>query len=132
MTTLAPSQTSSELRLDFGTLRKGLLFLAAGGLLVVPFSRDPVAVAFACTVPWLLVTIIDKPCMPSAAVFMLLFQWGQIAARLLLAQFDDEALGAGIYGPDLTRAYWYSLASLVTFAVAFRVALDGVRPASEQ
>ena len=132
MSTLAPSQTSSELRLDFGTLRKALLFLAPSGLLVALFSQDPVAVAVTCMVPWFLVAIVDKPCMPTAVVFLLLWEWGQIAARLLLAYLDGEALGDGIYGPDLTRAYWYSLASLVTFAVAFRVALDGARPASAQ
>ena len=70
--------------------------------------------------------------MPSAVVFLLLWQWGQIAARLLLAHLDGEALSDGIFGLDVTRAYWYSLASLVAFAVAFRVALDEVRPASEQ
>jgi hypothetical protein len=50
---------------------------------------------------------------------------------LLLAFIDGESMGDGIYGWNVYRAFWYSMASLVVVALAFRLALSGVRPPTD-
>jgi hypothetical protein len=124
MTAIPRLMTHHEWQFDFAFLRRLLLGLAALGFVLAPFSRDPLALAVGTAVPWLIVTIIDKPSMPSVVIFFLLWQWAQVYARLLLALVDGEALGAGVYGSDVTLAYWYSLASIVVLAAAFSLALS--------
>jgi hypothetical protein len=119
------------IRFDFAFLRKGAVYFAIALLLVAPFSRDPIATVFCGIVPWALISLVDRPGMPAAAVYYLLWQWTQVATRLLLAFIDGESMGDGIYGWNVYRAFWYSMASLVVVALAFRLALSGVRPPTD-
>jgi hypothetical protein len=64
--------------------------------------------------------------MPSIIVYYLLFMWLEMAARVLLASIDGEALGDGVYGHDVYRAMWYAMASLLVLAVVFRGCLNNL------
>jgi hypothetical protein len=113
----------SVTRLDYSFLVK--VFLGVGVVLamVSPLARDPLAFAVGGMVPALAMWLIGRPTMPAAVVYLVLWQWAQTFARILQTLADGEALGAGLYGPYVERAYWYMLASVVTLALAFRVVL---------
>jgi hypothetical protein len=96
-------------------------------LLVAPSTRDPGAFVAGAFTPWLALTIVSTPTMPAGVAYFLIWQWAQTFARILLTLADDESLVGGIYGPDVGRAYWYTLASVITLAVAFRLVLTNVR-----
>jgi hypothetical protein len=128
MTTATAFQPPEAIYFDFALLRKVWLYFAIAVLFMAPFSPDPLVVAICGFMPWALLFIVDRPRMPSVIVFYLLFVWFEAAARVLLASLDGESLRDGFYGPDVYRAYWYSMASLLVFAVAFRVCL-GALPA---
>lgn len=110
-------------RLDYPFLVK--VFLGLGVILAMlsPLSRDPVAFAAGGMVPALAMWLIGRPTMPAAVIYLVLWQWAQTFARILQTLVDGESLGGGLYGPDVERAYWYMLASVVTLAVAFRLVL---------
>jgi hypothetical protein len=127
MTIVAPLSMEPPIRFDFAFLRKGAVYFAIMMLVVAPFSYDPFATVFCGIVPWVLISLVDRPGMPAVAVYYLLWQWLQAAVRLLLAFIDGESIGDGIYGWDVYRAFLYSMASLAVLALAFRVALSGVR-----
>jgi hypothetical protein len=122
----------SVTRLDYGFLKK--IFLVVGILLTVAsaFTRDPIAFAVGGFVPWLLMMIIGRPTMPAAIALLVLWQWAQVYARELQTLADGEALGGSIFGPDVERAYWYMLASIVTLALAMRVTLGRLRSPTPQ
>ena len=61
--------------------------------------------------------------MPAAVVYLVLWQWAQTFARILQTLVDGESLGGGLYGPNVERAYWYMLASVVMLALALRMVL---------
>lgn len=130
MSTITLTKTPGVTRLDYNLLRRVALAFALLNLLFAPLMVDPLAYAGGAVAPWVLLLIIGTPTMPAAAAYLFLWQWMQVFARILQAQIDGESLGAGIYGADVTRAYWYMLASLVVMAVAFRVTLSGLRPAT--
>jgi hypothetical protein len=130
MSTITLTRTPGVARLDYDLLRRAALVFGIVNLLLAPIMVNPLAYAAGGATPWLLLRIIGTPTMPAAAAYLFLWQWMQIFARILQAQIDGEPLGAGIYGVNVTRAYWYMLASLVVMAVAFRVTLSGLRPAS--
>lgn len=132
MTVTTHFQLSEPIHFDFAFLRKALLWFAFGVLLLGLFSRDPLAVAACGFMPLVLLGIVDKPGMPSAVVYYLLFVWIQAAARVLLAASDGESLAEGFYGPDVYLAFWYSMASLVVLATVFRITLQGLPPDSEE
>ena len=79
--------------------------------------------AVGAAVPWLIMQIIARPGMPVAVVYLFLWQWMQIFARVLQSMVDGESLASGLYGPNVARAYWYMLASLVVMALALRLVL---------
>jgi hypothetical protein len=114
------------LQLDTAFLRRIFAVFAGFGVLLAPLSHDPIAMVVGAAMPLILMTLLDKPAMPSALIFFVLWQWIQVFTRVLLAMTDGEPLSAGMYGADVTKAYWYSLACLTVIAVAFRIALDGV------
>jgi hypothetical protein len=116
----------SGTRLDYSFLLK--VFVGLGMMLVIvsPWSRDPVAFAVGGMVPALAMWLIGRPTMPAAVVYLVLWQWAQTYARILQTLADGEALGGGLYGPDVERAYWYMLASVVTLAIAFRLVLGRI------
>ncbi|MGD9879790.1 MAG: hypothetical protein AB7F22_07395 [Reyranella sp.] len=130
MSTITLTRTPGVTRLDYDLLRRVALIFGILNLLFTPLMVDPLAYAGGAWTPWLLLRIIGTPTMPAAAAYLFLWQWMQVFARILQAQIDGEPLGAGIHGMNVTRAYWYMLASLVVMAVAFRVTLSGLRPAS--
>jgi hypothetical protein len=114
------------IQFDFAFVRKCALWFAGFGLAAAPFVRDPLAMAGGCFMPWLLVTIIDTPRMPSIAVYFLLWQWLEVASRVAVGMVDNESIGDGLYGPNVIRAYWYCFASLIALAFALRVALSNL------
>jgi hypothetical protein len=131
MTVVAQLPMEPPIRFDFAFLRKGAVYFAIALLVVAPFSRDPIATVFCGMVPWVLITLLDRPGMPAAAVYYLLWLWVEAAVRLLLAFIDGESMGDGMYGWPVYRAFWYSMAGLVVFALMLRVALRGVRPPTD-
>lgn len=128
MTMVVQVPAEARIRFDFAFLRKAAVYLAIAAVICAPFSHDPLATAFCGAVPWILISIVNQPGMPAAVVYYLLWLWTEAATRLLLAILDGESISDGIYGPDVYRALWYSMASLIVFALAFRLALHGVRP----
>ena len=82
-----------------------------------PFSQDPLALAVGAAVPWLILQIIARPGMPVSIVYLFIWQWMQIFTRVLQSMVDNESMASGLYGPDVARAYWYMLASLVVMAL---------------
>jgi hypothetical protein len=118
----------SVTRLDYSFLLK--VFLGLGILLAMlsPFTRDPVAFAIGGMVPALAMWLIGRPTMPAAVIYLVLWQWAQTFSRVLQTLADGEALGGGLYGPNVERAYWYMLASVVTLALAFRLVLGRLPP----
>jgi hypothetical protein len=118
---------AAELRLDFSFLQRIFLFFGVMAVLGSPFSPDPVAFAVGGVVPYVMLKLIGRPSMPAAAVYFLLWQWMQSFTRLLQSLIDGEPLSASVYGPWVEQAYWYTLASTVTLAVAFRLVLGNIR-----
>lgn len=122
----------SETRLNYSFLQK--FFLLFGGIMVIlsPFSPDMVAFAVGGAVPYVLMRLIGTPNMPAAIAYFLIWQWNQSFTRVLQTVIDGESLSKGMYGPTVEEAYWYTLASTVTLAVAFRLVLANVRPPTRQ
>lgn len=112
--------------LDYGFLRRASFIMGLLLLLISPFSLDPLALAIGGFVPWLTLSIVAKPTMPAAVVYIFLWQWSQAYARVLQSMVDGEALGAGAFGSGVVSAYWYMLASLVVLACVFRAMLGGI------
>jgi hypothetical protein len=126
MTTYVATPAKHETRIDFELIRRGCLYFAIANFVVSPFTPDPLVYVGGGFVPFVLMTIIGLPTMPKGLVFFLLWQWGQVYARALQSVLDGQSMAATIDGADVLYAYWYSLASLVTFAIAFRVVLGNL------
>jgi hypothetical protein len=131
MTATTQFQTAEPIHFDFALLRKAFLYFGIAMLVMAPFSRDPIVVVACGFMPCILVVLVDRPRMPSIIVYYLLWMWAQAATRVLLAALDGESLGDGLYGLDVYRAFWYSMASLVILAVAFRICLGNVPAPSD-
>ena len=125
-------QARSASRLDFGSLKNAFLVVGVALAAASPFTHDPVAFAVGGFLPWVLLSLIARPAMPAAVAFLVLWQWVQIYAREVQTLVDGEALGGGIFGPDVERAYWYMLASIFTLALAMRLTLGSVPLGSPQ
>lgn len=110
-------------------VRRVLFYFAAGCIIVAPYCTDPLALAAGASVPWLVAMILAKPQIPIVVFYFLLTNWIQVVARLGVSWSDSESLSDSLWGPDLTRAYWYALASIVVLALGARVGFAGmVRP----
>ncbi|MBS0546308.1 MAG: hypothetical protein JSR24_01085 [Proteobacteria bacterium] len=120
-------EEAPAIRLDYSFLRRVFLGIGVALLFLAPTARDPLAFAAGALVPWLMFSIINTPTMPAAICFFLLWQWLEVFTRAILTFVDGEAMGAGIYGETVARAYWYMLASLIVFAIAFRITLGNLR-----
>ncbi|HJT91128.1 MAG TPA: hypothetical protein VJ777_04185 [Mycobacterium sp.] len=118
--------------LDLHALKRGFFYVAVALMFFAPFSQDPVALAAGAVVPWLVLQLLARPAMPVAVVYLFIWQWMQIFARVLQSIVDGESLANGLYGPNVARAYWYMLASLVVMALAFRMVLGNLKPATPQ
>ena len=118
--------------LDLGTLKRGFFFMAVALMVVAPFSQDPLAMSVGAAVPWLMLQLINRPGMPAGVVYILLYQWLQVFARVLQSMVDGEPMTASIYGPNVGRAYWYMMASLVVLALALRVTLGNLKASNDR
>lgn len=133
MTAATVSSSQSPVRLDFRLVLKGVGLLAVLCLIIAPFSPDPVAFAVGGAVPWLCLRILYTRAMPAALLYLFIWQWLQIFARVVQSWVDDQTLTASLSGPNVVRAYWYMMASLVVLAIVFRLVLTNMKsPASEQ
>jgi hypothetical protein len=128
MTVTTAYHAPHPLVLDFALLRNVFRYFAVVITLLAPATRDPLLVMACGAAPWVLLTLVDRPGMPAIIVYYLLFMWLQAAARVLVACLDGEALGDGVYGQDLYRAFWYSIASLIVLGLVLRVCLSRLPP----
>jgi hypothetical protein len=117
--------------LDYGFLEQVFLYFGIMAAALSPFARDPVAFGVGAVMPFFLLRIVNCPGTPVAVVYLVLWQWGQTFARVVQTFPDGEALGGGVFGPNVERAYWYMLASVLIIAVTMRVTL-GRLPAPTQ
>ena len=124
--TAARVTESVSICLDSALLRKAFGFFGVAVAVIAPLMRDPLVVTACGFMPWALVSLVDRPRMPSIIVYYLLFMWLEMAARVVLASIDGEALGDGVYGHDVYRAMWYAMASLLVLAVVFRGCLNNL------
>ena len=118
--------------LDLNSLKRGFFYIAVALMFVAPFSQDPMALACGAAVPWLILQIIARPGMPVAVVYIFIWQWLQIFTRVLQSVVDNKSIANGLYGPNVARAYWYMLASLVVMALAMRLVLGNLKPPTVQ
>src|SRR5471030_448176 len=117
--------------LDFKLVLKGSMFFGAFLLAMAVFNPDPVAFAAGAIVPALCLRIVYTPTMPAAVIYLFVWQWLQIFARLLQTWIDGETLSGGLGGPSVLRAYWYMLASLIVLAIVFRLVLSRMKPPTQ-
>jgi hypothetical protein len=117
--------------LDYGFLEKLFLYFGVGAAVFAAFARDPLAFGIGAVMPFVLIKIINRPSMPVAVVYLVLWQWAQTFSRVVQTFPDKESLGGGIYGPNVERAYWYMLASVFVIAVIMRFTV-GRLPAPTQ
>lgn len=127
-TAVIARRTPSASTLDFDFARRFCIYIAVVATIVAPFTRDPIATVGGAVVPWVIVRIIGTPTMPAAVLYIFLWQWMQIYARVLQSWIDHENLTTGLYGPDVARAFWYMMSSLVVMAAMFRVVLGNLKP----
>jgi hypothetical protein len=118
--------------LDLNALKRAFFYVAVALMLVAPLSEDPIAMAVGAAVPWVILQLIARPGMPAAVAYIFLWQWMQVFARVLQSIVDGESLANGLYGPNVARAYWYMMASLVVLAVAMRLVLGNLKPPTAQ
>jgi len=114
-------------RLDNALLRRGALIFGLLMLFFAPLSRDPVAFAAGVMAPALLLTIVATPNMPASVSYLLAWQWVEVFSQVLLSAANGEAMSDSLYGPNVARAYWYMMASLVVMALAFRITMGNIR-----
>jgi hypothetical protein len=114
-------------KLDYTLLRRGAFIFGLFLLFFAPLSRDPVPFAAGAMVPFILMAIVGTRNMPAPIAYVLMWQWVEVFAQVLLSTANGEAVGEGIYGPNVARAYWYMLASLIVLAAGFRVTLGNTR-----
>ncbi len=117
-----------ESRLDYSFLQRISLVVGTAAAFGAPFSPDPVAFAVGGAVPYVMMKLVGRPTMPAAVAYFLLWQWMQSFTRVLQGLIDGEQLSQSVYGPWVEQAYWYTLASTVTLALAFRLVLGNIRP----
>jgi hypothetical protein len=113
--------------LDISLVRRGFGYFACLCAVVAPFTPEPVAFFVGGLVPWVCLRIVATPTMPAAVLYLIFWQWLQIFSRIPQTWIDGDTLSTGLWGPNVARAYWYMLASLVVLAMTFRVALVRLR-----
>jgi len=118
--------------LDYGFLERLFLCLGILAIGLSPFARDPMAFGAGAVMPCILMRIINRPGMPVAVVYLVFWQWAQTFARVVQTFPDGEALGGGVFGPNVERAYWYMLASVLTLALCMRATLGNLPPPTPQ
>ncbi len=114
-------------RIDYGLLQRFFMVFGVFAVLGSGFSPDPVAFAAGGAAPWVIIKIISTQRMPAAIPYFLLWQWNQSFTRALQGLIDGESMSRDIFGPTVEDAYWYTLASTVTLAIAFRLVLGNLK-----
>ncbi|MBS0521940.1 MAG: hypothetical protein JSR90_24825, partial [Proteobacteria bacterium] len=130
MTTAAVSSAHAPVYLDFKLVLKASGVFGALCIVVGLFSPDPVAFAAGAMVPWVCLRILYTPTMPAAVLYLFIWQWFQIFARVLQAWVDGRSMSAGFTGQYIADAYWYMLSGLVVLAIVFRLAMTNLKPAT--
>lgn len=126
-------RTAAPVRIfDLHALKRAFFYMAVCLVFFAPTAEDPLAFAVGAAVPWIILQILASPGMPVAVVYVFIWQWTQIFARVLQAMVDGESLASGLYGPNVARAYWYMLASLIAMALAYRLVLGRIKPPTVQ
>jgi hypothetical protein len=128
---LAPRRVGKT-RVDFALLQRFFMLFGVVTILGSPFSPDPVAFAVCGATPWVIMRLVGLPTMPAAIPYFILWQWMQCFTRLLQSLIDGEALSKGDFGPEVETAFWYTLASTLTLAIAFRLVLGNLRPPTRE
>jgi len=123
---IAPSRPMPTL--DISLVRRGFGYFACLCAVVAPFTPEPAAFFVGASVPWVCLRIVSTPTMPAAVLYLLIWQWLQIFSRIPQTWIDGDTLSTGLWGPNVARAYWYMLASIVVLAITFRVALARLKP----
>lgn len=118
--------------LDVGFMRRTFFIVGLLLLLISPFSPDPLAFAAGGFVPWIVLSIAGLPFIPVAAIFYFVWQWSQVFAQALQSMIDGQSMATASFGGGVMSAYWYSLASLVVLACAFRLVFSGMRGPSPE
>jgi hypothetical protein len=130
MTVTAVSPPRPPVYLDSKLVLKGAGIVAGLCVIFAPFSSDLIPFAFGGVVLWLSLRILYTPAMPTALLYLFIWEWLQIFARVLEAWVDGELLSTSLSGPNVIRAYWYMMASLVVLAVMLRLVLTNMKPAT--
>lgn len=131
MTTAAVSSIHAPVHLDFRLVLKASGFFGAMCMVLALFSPDPVPFAVGGMVPWICLRILYTPTMPAAVLYLFIWQWLQIFARVLQAWVDGQSMSTGMTGQYVVDAYWYMMTSLVVLACVFRLGLTNLKPASQ-
>ncbi len=131
MTMSPATQVHPAVYLDYAVLTRAFACFAMALILVCPLSPDPGAFAIGACIPCLVLYIIGTPTMPAPVAYFLLWQWLQTFARVLVGIVDETPMERSVFGPSVEDAYWYMMASIVMLALAFRTALNSLRPPSE-
>ena len=118
--------------LDMNSLKRVFFALAVVLMVVAPFSQDPLAMSVGAAVPWFMMQMVARPGMPSAVVYLLVWQWVQVFARVLQSMVDGEPMTNSLFGPNVGRAYWYMMASLVVLSIALRLMLSNLKAPTEE
>jgi hypothetical protein len=118
--------------LDYTFLERFSLIFGLLAATFSPSARDPVAFGVGAMMPFVLLRIINCPGMPVAVVYLVIWQWAQTFSRVVQTFPDGEALGGGVFGPNVERAYWYMLASVLVLAVSMRATLSRLPPPTPQ
>jgi hypothetical protein len=119
-------------RLDYRFLERFFLCVGVVAAAFSPLAHDPVAFGAGAVMPFILMRIINRPGMPVAVIYLVLWQWAQTFARAVQTFPDGEALGTGVFGANVERAYWYMLASVLVLALAMRVTVGRLPPPTAQ
>lgn len=110
---------------DLSWVSRGLFGVAVVGVVLSTLSPDPL-LSLACAITPLVLVYLAGRNTPLSLYFVLLFQWAQVASRLLVGIVEGEPLARSWVGADLERAALYALLSLGATAVGIRIALLGV------
>src|SRR5476649_204459 len=90
-------------KLAYALLRRGALIFGLFLLFFAPLSRDPIPFAAGAMIPFLLMLIVGTRNMPASSAYLRCWQWVEVFAQVLLSSVSGEAVGEGIYGPNVAR-----------------------------
>lgn len=117
--------------LDFKLVIKGTGMFGIICMMLAVFTTDPVAFGLGALVPWACLRIVYTPTTPAALVYFFVWQWLQVFSRIPLSWIDGESLATGLGGPNVLRAYWYMMLSLLVLAIVFRAVLSRLKPPTQ-